>query len=56
LELLQTGQANPHVLALALALALARVAAELGAGAARAGRMPMKAIPGDLADVVRDVG
>jgi hypothetical protein len=54
LELLQTGQANPHVLA--LALALARVAAELGAGAARAGRMPMKAIPGDLADVVRDVG
>jgi len=52
LELLQAGRVHPHV----LVLAAARVAGELGAGMALAGGIPVEAVLGDLAEVVRDTG
>ena len=52
LELLQAGQVHPHV----LVLATARLAGELGAGVALAGEMPVEAVLGDLAEVVREAG
>ena len=52
LKLLQAGQVHPHV----LVLAVARVTGELGAGVALAGEIPVEAVLGDLAEVVRDAG